>query len=103
MGEIHEHGTGLGVSHRLAHGAEAAFEVGGHRHLQLSEAEFQTHITPFLSRGVVDRSHQRAVLGPLHGPDHLSPHASEGTGHDNGNQSGHRSAANTPKPMGLEM
>jgi hypothetical protein len=103
MGEINQYGPGFGVSHRLTHGAEASFEVCRDRHLQFSEAEFQTHITPLLPRGVVDRSNERAVLGPLHGSDHLGPHASEGTSHHNGNQGGHRCAANTPKPMGQKL
>ena len=64
MSEVHQHRAAAAVTHRLAHSAETAFEIGRHRHLQLAQAQLKAHVCAFLAGGVVDCAYQAAVLSP---------------------------------------
>ena len=83
VGEIHQHRPtpGAGVAHRLACLAQGALEIGGDRHLQLAQAQLQTHIGALLAGCGVDRTHQGAIGGIAHRLHHLGTHPAQGASH----------------------
>jgi len=87
MGEIHQHCPSGLLANGLAGLTESPFQVGADRHLQLTQAQFQSHIRPFFAGGGVDRADQLAVGGCGHRFDHLSPHPAQSSSHHHGDWS----------------
>ena len=90
VGEVHQNRRWAAVARRLAHGAEAALEIGRDGHLQFPQPQLETNVCTLFPGGVVDGADQATVFGSDDGTDHFGAHPPQCASHHNGDLSGHR-------------